>query len=125
MITATYVMVKNAFSSQGVKATLGVKMFGFTWAVVACLLLSFFLLCCSCVKGVRNSHHDKADGSGSSSRALNRESSFERTYDNDKPGPAARSGRGFFHVSRKREEPPVFYENEAQQPAVQPAHVVQ
>lgn len=117
MITANYVMAKNAFADEGVRAKLGVKMFAFTWTVVACSLLSFILLCFTCTRG-RRGRQESAIGESSSARPLNRESSFERIYD-DKP---ARTGRGFFHVSRKRPEDQEFYQEE---PVVQPAPVPQ
>lgn len=100
MTTAAYVMARNAFSGENVESSLGVKAFAFTWAIVACLLLSFLLLCCSCALG----RHNGGMNSGTTSHALQRESSFERTYDNDKP-----RGRGFFNVSRRKEEPSAFF----------------
>lgn len=121
MITATYVMARNAFSDSGVSSSLGVKMLAFTWTITACLLLSFLLLCCSCVLGRRDAttrgtsgrrggksffglggrRRSNVAGDGSSGQhVLNPESSFERTYESTEKQPRKKSGRGFFHVSR-------------------------
>lgn len=114
MNTAAYVMAKNAFSDENVRAKLGVKAFAFTWTVVACLLLSFLLLCCSCVRG--RTGDDLAVLTGGSRHKVKRESSFERTYDTEKP-----KGRGFFSVSRRKAEPSAFFA-ENPQTVVAPAH---
>lgn len=41
LVTAAHVKGRNAFKDSGHKSSLGVKLFGITWAAVACLLLSF------------------------------------------------------------------------------------
>lgn len=114
MITAVYVMAKNAFSDIGVHSSIGVKMMAFTWTVVACLLIAFFLLCCSCAVGRRHDHDasssaggffarkNKASSASSQQHVLHPESSFERTYESEKP---PSSGRGFFHVNRRQDDP--------------------
>lgn len=112
MITAAYVMARNAFTDNDIHSAIGVKAFAFTWAAVAASLLSFMLLCCTCAFGRRAS--DGGLGGGSSN--LKRESSFERAFDNDKP-----KGRGFFNVTR-REEPPETFFSTTQTPAITPAH---
>lgn len=136
MLTANFVMGKNAFGDNNIHAKLGVKMFAFTWTVVALLLLSFILLCCVCVRGSndratsrlfarrsnrRNLDEHMVEGSASSARPLNPESSFERTYDSEKP---PRSGRGFFHVSRKRNADEPILDTAAAPPA-QPIVIAQ
>lgn len=116
MMTAAFVMARNQFTDNGISANIGVKAFSFTWAVTASLLLSFILLCCACTTGGSGRHYGRRKSSGlenSSTSPLKRESSFERTYDNEKP-----RGRGFFNVSRRKEEQPTsfFAENNANPP---------
>jgi hypothetical protein len=116
MMTAAFVMARNAFTDDNIASNLGVKAFAFTWAVTASLLLSFLLLCCSCVSAGSSKPFGRRHKSGneeSSTSPLKRESSFERVYDNDKP-----RGRGFFNVSRRKEEQPTsfFAENTTNPP---------
>jgi len=45
LMTAWTVLGRNAFNSSGHTATLGKKLYGFTWAAMACFLISTVLFC--------------------------------------------------------------------------------
>ncbi|OBA18535.1 uncharacterized protein OGAPODRAFT_15266 [Ogataea polymorpha] len=45
--TAVSVMVRNKFSDAGMSAKVGPSMLGMAWAALVCLLIVFFLTCCS------------------------------------------------------------------------------
>lgn len=118
MITAAYVMARNAFTDSGIDSSIGVKAFAFTWSVVAALLLSFLLLCCTCAIGRR--HDAEGFATSSSQGGLKRESSFERAFDTaDKP-----KGRGFFSVNRNRrnEDASAFFTDAQNQPITTHPH---
>ncbi|KAF2735139.1 SUR7-domain-containing protein [Polyplosphaeria fusca] len=46
LMTAWTVKGRNAFLSNNQSAKLGVKLYGFTWAAMACFLISTVLFCC-------------------------------------------------------------------------------
>lgn len=123
MMTAAFVKARNAFTDNNISAHLGVKAFAFTWAVTALLMITFALLCCSCTGGSNGrsfGRRNKVGNEESSTSPLKRESSFERIYDHDKP-----RGRGFFNVSRRKQEQPTgfFSENMTNPPPQAPPAV--
>ena len=61
-MTAVYVTGRNAFTDNGITASLGVKAFGFAWGSVAALLFSSFGFCCAaCAPGRRHRDRDYVD----------------------------------------------------------------
>ncbi|ODV86324.1 hypothetical protein CANARDRAFT_219465 [[Candida] arabinofermentans NRRL YB-2248] len=56
--TAVAVLVKNKFKNAGMSAKLGPTMLGLSWAAVACLILTFFLSCCSTMRSAYKIHKD-------------------------------------------------------------------
>jgi len=54
LMTVVYVDARNDFRNSGLKATLGVKAFGFTWGSVGLLLIASIGFCCSCLIGRRD-----------------------------------------------------------------------
>jgi SUR7/PalI family len=102
LVTAAYTMARNKFSNG---ASLGVKMFAFTWTSTALLLLVFIFGCITCCAG-----RDRTGTSGGFGGPLARESSFEKT---------GSRRRGFFNVgSKKANENSFFAENESQNPVI-------
>jgi len=51
LMTVLWVDAKNAFVNNNMSASIGVQAFAFTWASVACLLISTIFFCCACCIG--------------------------------------------------------------------------
>lgn len=103
--TAVFILARNKFNNG---ASLGVKLFAFTWTATALLLLVFIFGCITCCSGRKHSSFDDDDDFGGT---LARESSFEK---------AGSRRRGFFNVrSKKANENSFFAENESQNPVIE------
>ncbi|KAF2257976.1 SUR7-domain-containing protein [Lojkania enalia] len=78
LMTSWTIKGRNAFRRSGQSAKLGVKLYAFTWAAVACFLIATVLFCCggalsrdSSVSGIRRKHSTR------SHRSTNRGSFFD------------------------------------------------
>lgn len=56
--TAVSVMTRNQFKNDGYSAQVGADLLGMLWASVACLLILFFLTCCSTTHKLYKKYND-------------------------------------------------------------------
>lgn len=105
--TAAHVMGRNAFRDAGYSSNIGTNLFAVTWAAVACLLISFFWMCCVATRGaskkMRSSedHESYAENKPSSSISSNENQMFDSNYNQYQDAPiqptnAAPQRRYFF-----------------------------
>lgn len=69
LMTAWTILGRNAFRSSGHSARLGVKVYGFTWAAVACFFIAAVLFCGSGVLGRDSSNSMRRSKSTRSKRS--------------------------------------------------------
>jgi len=77
LMTAWTIQGRNAFRSNGQSAKLGVKLYAFTWAAMACFLISTVLFCCGGALGRDSGSGVRRNRSTRSNRSVNRGSFFD------------------------------------------------
>jgi len=77
LMTVLWVDAKTAFQNNNQSASIGVQAFAFTWASVACLLISTILFCCTCCVG-------RKEGTGGGGLFRRRRKAY---LDNESSGP--------------------------------------
>lgn len=111
MLTAAYVKAKHQLHKGGIEATLGVKMFAFSWTIVALLLISWILMSLACCFGSsHNSRRRKREAAalGSEKRgwfqSRRKSSATAVPVDPVTGATESKSNRGFFNWSRKNDD---------------------